>query len=61
MAIKALTFGNSAFYPSLKPFYDNEVQKGNIEIVGHAFFEDDSAKIRINAIGERGGVLNFKL
>ena len=48
MPIKALTFGNSIYYPTLKYFYDKEVQRGNLEIIGHAFFEDGGLKIILN-------------
>ncbi len=45
MAIKALIFGTDDLYPQLKPFYDLQVQAGNLEIVGTAVFESDGIKI----------------
>ena len=45
MAIKALIFGTDDLYPTLKPFYDLQVQAGNLEIVGTAVFENDGIKI----------------
>ena len=33
MAYKALIFGTDSRYPKLKPFYDAEVERGNLEIV----------------------------
>jgi len=36
LAVKALIFGTDDFYPKLKPFYDKEVEKGTLEVVGYA-------------------------
>lgn len=54
MAIKTLIFGTDDLYPTLKPFYDAEVQKGNLEIVGQAVFEGNQIKIHNNIQG--GGI-----
>ena len=56
MAIKALLFGNNAFYPTLKLFYEQEVKKGNLEIVGHAVLEDGTIRVQTP-----GGGVNFRL
>ena len=45
MAVKALIFGTDDLYPQLKPFYDLQVQQGNLEIVGYAVFENNEMKI----------------
>lgn len=42
MAYKALIFGTDDLYPKMKPFYDAEVQRGNLEIVAVV---DDAAKL----------------
>jgi len=34
MAVKALIFGNDNLFQRFKPFYDKEVEKGNLEIIG---------------------------
>ena len=44
-AIKALIFGTDDIYPALKPFYEQEVQRGNLEIVGYAVLENNGVKI----------------
>ena len=49
MAYKTLIFGTDDLYPKLKPLYDAEVERGNLEIV--AVVDD------INALG--GGWKNF--
>ena len=41
MAYKALIFGTDSRYPKLKPFYDAEVKRGNLEIVA---IVDDTGK-----------------
>ena len=33
MAYKTLIFGTDDLYPKMKPFYDAEVERGNLEIV----------------------------
>ena len=40
MAYKALLFGTDDLYPQLKPFYDAEVERGNLEIAAVAVFEN---------------------
>ena len=40
MAVKVLMFGTDDLYPQLKPFYDQAVYQGLIEIVGYARFEN---------------------
>ena len=41
MAYKALIFGTDDLYPILKPFYDREVERGNLEIVAEAELTND--------------------
>ena len=41
MAYKALIFGTDDLYPKLKPLYDAEVQRGNLEIVAEAELTND--------------------
>ena len=45
MAVKALIFGVDDFFPHLKPFYEQEIQRGNLEIVGYAVLEQDGIKL----------------
>ena len=51
MAVKALIFGVDDLYPQLKPFYDLEVQRGNLEITGYAVFENKEWRIYANSGG----------
>lgn len=54
MAYKALIFGVDDIYPKLKPFYDTEVQRGNLEIVATAEIQKDSVNL-VYADGRPGG------
>ena len=54
MAVKALIFGVDDLYPQLKPFYENEVQRGNLEIVGYAVLENNKWRIYANSNGGGG-------
>ena len=38
MAVKTLIFSVDDLFNELKPFYDMEVQRGDIDIVGYAVF-----------------------
>ncbi|MBQ3725941.1 MAG: CatB-related O-acetyltransferase [Selenomonadaceae bacterium] len=63
MAYKALLFGTDDLFEKLKPFYLKEVERGNLEIVGHVLLEDGKVTI-VDAAGKRGGVeqsVNFEL
>ena len=40
MAYKALLFGTDDLFETLKPFYLKEVERGNLEIVASAVFEN---------------------
>lgn len=51
MAVKALIFGIDDLFPQLKPFYEAEVQRGNLEIVGYAVFENNKWRIYANPDG----------
>ena len=53
MAVKALIFGVDDFFNDLKPFYEVAVQRGDIDIVGYAVFEQGG----INLYPARGGAL----
>ena len=59
MAIKALIFGTDDLYPTLKPFYDLQVQQGNLEIVGTAVFENDGIKIYSENNMNWGGIFRL--
>ena len=54
MAYKALIFGTDDIYKELKPFYEREVQRGNLEIVAYAELENDNVNF-VYADGRRGG------
>ena len=63
MALKTLIFGVDDLYPILKPYYEQEVKRGNLEIVAFAIVEnrtitllDASGKQRLSAAD-----LNFQL
>lgn len=58
MAVKALIFGTDDLYPVLKPFYDIQVQKGNLEIIGQANFEN--GQIKLDSENNLGGGLTFR-
>lgn len=56
MAVRALIFGVDDLYPQLKPFYDLEVQRGNLEIVGYAALENNGGvKLYANPTTNGGG------
>ena len=56
MAHKALIFGTDDLYPKLKPLYDAEVQRGNLEIVAEA--ELTNGMINFTYVDDKwGGVL----
>ena len=38
-AVKALIFGIDDLFPQLKPYYDREVERGSLEIVGYVILE----------------------
>ena len=61
MAVKALIFGVDDLYPHLKPFYDLEVQRGNLEIAGYAVFENKEWRIYANSGGGGSPNLNFQV
>ena len=54
MALKTLIFGTDDLYPVLKPYYEREVLRGNIEIVAYAVFENGTINL-VDATGKRGG------
>ena len=58
MAVKALIFGVDDLFPQLKPFYEKEVQRGNLEIVGYAVIRNDG--VMLYPI-HRGGVVDFQI
>ena len=45
MTVKALIFGVDDLFNELKPFYEVAVQRGDIEIVGYAVFENNAVKL----------------
>ena len=52
MAVKALIFGVDDLFNELRPFYEVAFQRGDIDIVGYAVFEQDV--IRLYAAQGRG-------
>ena len=44
MAYKTLIFGVDDLYPTLKPYYVREVQRGNLEIVAFAVLENNGIR-----------------
>jgi len=52
LAVKALIFGTDDLFNELKPFYEVAVQRGDIDIVGYAVFENNAVKL----YPARGGV-----
>ncbi|MBE8950366.1 MAG: hypothetical protein SR3Q1_07180 [Quinella sp. 3Q1] len=54
MAYKTLLFGTDDLFNELKPFYDREVQRGNLEIVGYAVIENGKVNL-VPAAGKPGG------
>lgn len=61
MAVKALIFGTDDLYPKLKPLYEAEVKKGNLEIVGYADFNETGELniYEIEMINGRGVCKNY--
>ncbi|MBR1729400.1 MAG: CatB-related O-acetyltransferase [Selenomonadaceae bacterium] len=59
MAVRALIFGTDDLFPKLKPFYDREVEKGNLEIIGYAVFKDNKIYLLKNLQGEGLNVVSF--
>lgn len=51
MAVKALIFGVDDLFNELRPFYEMAIQRGDIEIIGYAVFEQDA----INLFSKGGG------
>lgn len=56
MTYKVLIFGTDDLYDKLKPFYDAQIQRGNLEIVAYAVFDDDI--VQLFDAEQRGGVLD---
>ena len=54
MALKTLIFGTGDLYPALKPFYDSEVERGNIEIAAYAVFENGGIRL-VDSKNQLGG------
>lgn len=59
MTVKALIFGTDDLYSQLKPFYEQEIKRGNLEIVGYAVLDNNKWRIYANSNG--GGALNFQI
>ena len=58
-AVKALIFGIDDLFPKLKPYYDREVEKGNLEIIGYAEIESKNIKFLKNLQGESLKSISF--
>ena len=56
MALKTLIFGVDDLYPILKPYYEQEVKRGNLEIVAFAVIENGAINL-VDATGRRGGLM----
>lgn len=54
MAYKTLIFGVDDLFPQLQPFYEQEVQRGILDIVAYAVFENDSIRL-VTPDGRPGG------
>ena len=54
MALKTLIFGTTGIYSKLKPFYEQQVENGNLEIVAIANLEKDSVNL-VYTDGRPGG------
>lgn len=50
MAYRTLIFGTDNLYPQLKPFYDAEVQRGNLELSLMASLKMTSLDLRSTTI-----------
>jgi len=62
MATKVLMFyADNDSFAKFEPFYKKEVEKGNLEIVGHAIFADGKMK-EVRPVNEKesGGKLDFQ-
>lgn len=59
MTYKALIFGTDNLYPTLKPFYEAEVKRGNLEIIATAELTNDAVNL-VYADGRRGGLKIFR-
>ena len=63
MAYKTLIFGTDDLYPKLKFYYEQEVKRGNLEIVAYAVIENGGIRIvnPNNAVEGNGQFNNFEL
>ena len=59
-AVKALIFGIDDLFPKLKPYYDQEIERGNLEIVGYAVLENGKIFLVKNLQGEPLQELSFQ-
>ena len=59
-AVKALIFGIDEFFPFLKPYYDQEVAKGNLEITGYVVLDKNKVYLLKNLNGEPLQNLSFQ-
>ena len=57
MAYKTLLFGTDDIFNELQPYYAQEVQRGNLDIVACAVFENGNINI-VTPEGRPGGVSN---
>ena len=55
MAYKTLIFGVDDMFGQLKPFYDQQIQRGTLEIVAYAVIEQSGIRL-VTPDGKRGGV-----
>lgn len=59
MAYKTLIFGVDDMFNQLKPHYEREIQRGNLEIVAYAVFEQNGIRIVTPQGRPGGGVQSF--
>ncbi|MBR1398207.1 MAG: hypothetical protein IJ563_11855 [Selenomonadaceae bacterium] len=50
--VKVLIFGIDDMFPLLKPYYDKQVECGNMDIIGYAVFSEDKILFIKNLNGE---------
>ena len=58
--VKVLIFGVDDLFPLLKPYYDKQVENGNMEIIGYAVFSEGKILFIKNLNGEPLHNVSFK-
>ena len=60
MAYKTLIFGVDDMFAKLQPYYAQAIQRGTLEIVVYAIFEQNGILL-VTPDGKRGGLNNFAM